>query len=153
MTRPEVALRNRLLSVAAIPSLSFFAGWLLVLPIWCGPGLSAEGPVEGSAGPRTFYVDSETGQDSCDGQSPVHAWHSVDRVNSAELKPGDTVRFKCGGTWRGSLVPTSSDEAAPVTYTSFGQGPKPTILGSLPRNRLADWVQVGEHIWATLPME
>ena len=94
-----------------------------------------------------------TGQDSNDGQSPDHAWRSLDRVNAAELKPGDTVRFKCGGVWRGSLVPASGDEGAPVTYTSFGQGPKPLILGSLPRNRPEDWVKVRDNIWATLPME
>ena len=71
----------------------------------------------------------------------------------AELKPGDTVRFKCGGLWRGSLKPASGDEQAPVTYTSYGEGPKPLILGSRPRNRPEDWVQVEDDIWATLPME
>jgi len=146
-------MRKMPLSAATFPSLTLFAGWLLVSPIWCGQCPSAEGPADGAVGPRTFYVDSETGQDSRDGQSPEHAWRSVDRVNAAELKPGDTVRFKCGGTWRGSLIPASGDETASVTYTSFGQGLKPTILGSLPRNRLEDWVKVGEHIWATLPME
>ena len=113
----------------------------------------AEGAAKGPDGQRTLYVDSETGRDSDDGQSPDHAWRSLDRVNAAELKPGDTVRFKSGGVWRGSLVPASGDEGAPVTYTSFGQGPKPLILGSLPRNRPEDWVQVRENIWATLPME
>lgn len=146
-------MRNMLLSVRAFSSLSFFSGWLLVLPIGCRQCLSAEASVTDSDGPRSLYVDSEAGQDSGDGQSPDRAWRSLERVNSAELKPGDTVRFKCGGTWRGSLVPASGNETAPVTYTSFGQGPKPTILGSLPRNRAEDWVKAGENIWATLPME
>ena len=74
-------------------------------------------------------------------------------MNAAELRPGDTVRFKNGGLWRGSLVPASGDADAPVTYTSFGQGPKPRILGSLPRSRTEDWVQVRENVWATLPYD
>ena len=102
---------------------------------------------------RTFHVDSENGRDGDTGQSEDNAWRSLDRVNGAELKPGDTVRFKCGGVWRGSLVPVSGDENAPLTYTSYGEGPKPLILGSRPRSRPEDWVEIDENIWATLPME
>lgn len=106
-----------------------------------------------ASGPRTFYVDSEGGLDDAGGLDPKQAWRSLQRVNAAELKPGDTVRFKRGGTWRGSLVPASGDEGAPVTYTAYGEGPKPLLLGSLPRHRPGDWTQVGENLWATLPME
>ncbi len=105
------------------------------------------------AGARTFYVDSHRGRDDADGRSEHEAWRSLDRVNAAELKPGDTVRFRCGGTWRGSLVPASGDENAPITYTSHGEGPKPLLLGSRPRNRPEDWVRVDDELWATLPME
>lgn len=114
----------------------------------------AEDADESSNGPaRTFYVDSEGGRDNNDGLSAAGAWQSLERVNSAELKPGDTVRFQCGGVWRGSLRPVSGDAGAPITYTSYGQGPKPLILGSRPRHQPEDWVQVGENIWATRPME
>lgn len=132
-------------------SLGLLAGWVL----WAGLGqcLAAEGLAKESTGPRTFYVDSETGQDAADGRSAEHAWRSLEQVNSAALKPGDTVRFKCGGLWRGSLVPASGDERAPVTYTSFGQGPKPRFFGSVPRNRPEDWVKIKENLWATLPVE
>jgi len=103
--------------------------------------------------PRTFYVDSETGQDGADGQSEERAWRSLGHVNSADLKPGDTVRFKRGCLWRGSLVPASGDETAPITYTAYGEGPKPLFLGSVPRNRPEDWVQVEGKLWATLPLK
>jgi len=106
-----------------------------------------------SEGPRTFYVDSENGQDSNGGRSEDRAWRSLDRVNAADLLPGDTVRFKCGGVWRGSLTPASGDENTPVTYSGYGDGPKPLILGSMPRDRLEDWVKVQENVWATLPVE
>ena len=102
---------------------------------------------------RTFYVDSDGGQDGNSGRSTDAAWRSLDRVNSADLRPGDCVRFKCGGLWRGSLVPASGHDGAPVTYTTYGEGPKPLILGSRPRNRPEDWVRVGDNLWATLPME
>jgi hypothetical protein len=82
-----------------------------------------------------------------------HAWQSLERVNSAKLKPGDTVRFRCGGLWRGSLKPASGDEQAPVTYTSYGEGAKPLLLGSKSRSRPEDWIQIDDGIWATLPME
>ena len=129
------------------------AGWLLVLilVVWYGERPNAEG-AEGDDSKRTFYVDSENGRDSNDGLSPVRAWRSLEQVNAAPLKPGDTVHFKRGGVWRGSLLPASGDQRAPVTYTSFGQGAKPLILGSVPRNRADDWVQVSETVWATLPM-
>jgi hypothetical protein len=120
---------------------------------WCGGCPSTGGAAESNDVGRTFYVDSQTGRDSDDGLAPAHAWRGLDRVNQAELRPGDTVRFRCGGVWRGSLVPASGDQRAPVTYTSFGDGPKPLILGSLPRSRPEDWVKAGERIWATLPME
>ena len=102
---------------------------------------------------RTFYVDSSDGMDDSDGLAPTQPWKSLDRVNAADLKPGDSVRFKRGGIWRGSLVPVSGEEGMPVTYTSYGEGPKPRLLGSLPRNRPEDWVRIEENIWATLPIE
>lgn len=104
-------------------------------------------------GRRTFHVDSAGGNDGNNGLAPDQAWKSLDRVNAADLKPGDTVQFKRGGMWRGSLTPVSGAEDAPVTYTSYGDGPKPLLLGSLPRHRPEDWVRIDENIWATLPME
>ncbi len=114
-------------------------------------GLASATP-QGDA-PDTYYVDSEAGQDDADGRSAQQAWRSLDRVNSAELKPGDTVRFQCGGVWRGTLEPVSGDDSAPVTYTSYGEGPKPLLLGSVPRDLPEDWVKARDTVWATLPME
>ena len=102
---------------------------------------------------RTFHVDSENGRDDNTGRSDNAAWRSLDRVNAAELKPGDTVQFKCGGVWRGSLAPVSGADNAPVTYTSYGEGPKPLLLGSRPRNRPEDWAEIDENTWATLPLD
>ena len=125
---------------------------LVVLLFACGQPRGIEAAVPGGDS-RTFFVDSENGRDGDDGRSEDRAWRSLEQVNSADLKPGDTIRFKCGGVWRGSLVPASGEENAPVTYTTYGEGPKPLILGSLPRCRPEDWVKVRDNVWATLPME
>jgi len=127
--------------------------WLLTLVLTWSAALGAEPPVAHDGGGRTFYVDCEAGRDSGDGLAADRAWRSLERVNAADLQPGDTVRFRSGGRWRGSLVPVSGDEGAPVTYTAFGAGPKPQLLGSLPRDRAEDWVQVRDNLWATRPME
>lgn len=130
------------------------AGILSVVGIGHGHCAQAQAQAETApVPPRTFYIDSSAGEDGNDGLAPDRAWQSLERVNTAELKPGDTVRFRCGGRWRGSLVPSSGDEGAPVTYTSYGEGPKPLILGSLPRSRPEDWVKVQDRLWATVPME
>jgi hypothetical protein len=129
-------------------ALCSLAGGLLAFPGWDAAASDAA-----KDGKRTFYVDSATGQDDGNGLAPATAWRSLERVNAADLQPGDTVRFKSGCTWRGCLAPVSGDEGTPVTYTSFGEGPKPLILGSLSRNRPEDWVKVRENIWATLPVE
>ena len=71
-----------------------------------------------SAGAVEYYVDSAAGDDAAAGTSPQAAWRSLAKVNAAELRPGDVVRFKRGGLWRGSLVPRSGEPGAPVTYTS-----------------------------------
>ncbi|QNN24499.1 right-handed parallel beta-helix repeat-containing protein [Planctomycetales bacterium ZRK34] len=101
---------------------------------------------------RTFYVDSAAGDDQRDGLTEATAWRSLQRVNEAEIQPGDVVRFKRGGTWRGSLQPASGTADAPVTYTSYGQGDKPALLGSRPRNHADDWVKIADYIWATQPL-
>jgi|APSaa5957512622_1039677.scaffolds.fasta_scaffold10108_3 hypothetical protein len=106
-----------------------------------------------SGGARTFHVDSAGGNDTHSGESPATAWRTLHRVNGADLRPGDTVRFKCGGAWRGSLLPKSGDEKAPVTYTVYGEGEKPLLLGSVSRDHAREWEQTAPNIWATLKPE
>lgn len=151
MTHPRISL-----TVLAAVTRSHLMLLTALLP-WLGLGaVLAQGSDSGGssrAGGRTFYVDSHDGRDDHDGLSPDRPWQSLERVNAAELKPGDTVRFKCGGLWRGSLTPASGDQEAPITYTSYGEGDKPRLLGSRPRSRPEDWVQIQDDLWATQPME
>lgn len=99
--------------------------------------------------PQTHYVDDVQGDDGWDGRSPQTAWRSLEKVNRALLKPGDTVLFKRGGRWRGQLVPQSGAAGLPVTYGAFGTGDRPSLLGSVAKNAASDWHLLGDGIWAT----
>ncbi len=114
---------------------------------------TATGGSGATGGGLTYYVDSADGKDDSSGLSENAAWQSLTRVNSAKLTPGDIVRFRCGGNWRGSLRPASGAEAAPITYTSYGVGPKPLLLGSVSCSQPQDWVHERQSVWATRPDE
>ena len=101
--------------------------------------------------PAMFYVDSAKGEDEAAGTSEAAPWRTLDRVNRAELIGGDTVRFACGGLWRGQLKPRSGRADARITYTSYGSGPKPILQGSVDYSRADQWEQAGPGVWATLP--
>jgi hypothetical protein len=120
-----------------------FAG-LLVGTLWYGVAL-----VQAGEGGRTFFVSNMSGDDGSDGLSPPSPWRSLSKVNSAELRPGDKVLFQRGGSWRGTLIPRSGHEGAPVTYGAYGAGPRPLLLGSVSRSDPGDWHQEGDNIWAT----
>jgi hypothetical protein len=100
---------------------------------------------------RTFYVNDGQGDDRSDGLSPNTAWRTLEKVNDADLRPGDDVLFRRGGVWRGQLVPKSGATGAPVTYGAYDQGDKPRLLGSVAMNRAEDWQSAGDGLWATAP--
>lgn len=71
----------------------------------------------------TYYV-SPSGSDSNSGTSPNQAWRTVDRVNSANLHPGDGVLFQGGATFSDDTLmpPTSGASGQPIVFGSYGQG-------------------------------
>lgn len=96
----------------------------------------------------TYYVDFDGGSDAADGQSAATAFKHCpgDRgaqgsAKAAELAPGDTVIFKGGVRYRGSInVNWAGGEDRPITYDGntagrFGEG-RAIIDGSEP---LTDW--------------
>jgi hypothetical protein len=98
---------------------------------------------------RAFYVAASAGHDAYDGLSQQKPWRSLERVNAAALRPGDTVLFKRGDTWRGQLVPQSGRDGAPITYGAYGKGARPLLLGSVSRNDPRDWRDEGDNVWST----
>ncbi|MGW5161845.1 NosD domain-containing protein [Nonomuraea wenchangensis] len=79
----------------------------------------------------TYYVDSKAGDDSAEGTSARTAWRTLNAVNVADLKPGDTVAFRRGSSFEGPLMLTAKGTAArPIVVKSYGKGPVAKITGS-----------------------
>ncbi|MBN1342446.1 MAG: carbohydrate binding domain-containing protein [Phycisphaerae bacterium] len=95
-----------------------------------------------------YYV-SNAGDDRNDGRSPDKPWRTIVRVNAHPLQPGDVVRLKRGDSWREQLVPRSGGEKGHVTYSAYGSGDKPLLLGSVEKNDPKDWTRDSGNIWVT----
>jgi hypothetical protein len=71
--------------------------------------------------PLTYHVDSENGNDSNDGVSPVSAWQSLSKVEGTQLYPGDTVKFKRGSSFNKPLyINGSGDSGNYIVLTDYG---------------------------------
>ncbi len=141
MLEPEVAM----LTAEAI--LHLFIKTFACCALMCLCLSAAQGSERGAKVGSTYYVSSASGSDSNDGLSPKSPWRTLDRVNSAILKPGDRVLFRRGDLWRGQLRPISGDETGRVTYGAYGEGPKPRIFGSIERSSTQDWQDQGGGVW------
>ncbi len=119
---------------------------------WIAVGIAAACLAQGADGPRTFHVDDANGDDARAGTAPASAWRTLERANLADLRPGDRVLFRRGGTWRGQLVPRNGAADAAIVYAAYGEGAKPRLLGSVPMNRPEDWESAGPGLWRTAPV-
>lgn len=69
-----------------------------------------------------YYV-AAAGDDRANGRSPATAWRSVERVNRAQLKPGDKVLFKAKDRFPGVLTPRRSGQPGrKILFSSYGSG-------------------------------
>ena len=92
--------------------------------------------IELTAGPVPFhrngayYIDNVAGNDTNNADSPGTAWKTLDRVNTEYFGPGDSVLFKCDGTWNGQLlVKGSGSPGKPIIIGSYDSGNRPLING------------------------
>lgn len=79
------------------------------------------------------YYLRPNGDDAATGLSTNAAWRSIDRVNRADLQPGDRVLFQAGQEFAGNLRLTEEDAGAtnaPVVIGSFGEGRATLRAGS-----------------------
>lgn len=118
-------------------------GWQVKTPTVWRKLLKDEARIYGG---RCFYVSSE-GDDNYDGLTPESAWRSLKKVNDATLGFADTVMFRCGDVFRGSLIPQSGRAEQPIVYMSYGEGPKPVLEPSFDASTEEDWVKVGRKLW------
>ncbi len=106
-----------------------------------------------NASAAKYYI-SETGNDVNDGLSPSTAWLSLSKVHSYHFLPGDSVLFKRGDAWRGQLSNNydGSADGGYITYSAYGTGPKPKILGSNNLSAPESWVNSSGNIWKSTGM-
>lgn len=78
---------------------------------------------------RNFFVDCQAA-DGGSGTNAAEPLNTLAAVNAIALQPKDTIKFRAGTVCAGRLEPVGSGTAEhPVTFTSFGEGPKPIIQG------------------------
>ncbi|MEX0986193.1 MAG: hypothetical protein WD052_01860 [Bacteroidales bacterium] len=77
-----------------------------------------------------YYVDKIGGNDLASGLSEQEAWSSLEKVNETTFSAGDTLLFKSGETWSGSLSPKGSGTSElPIVIDKYGSGSLPHFDG------------------------
>jgi hypothetical protein len=80
---------------------------------------------------RTFYLDSQNGDDANDGRSADKAWKSLDNANYLRLSQGDRLLLKRGSVFHGQLtVSGNGTYRDSVVIDAFGDGAKPKVIGN-----------------------
>ncbi len=103
-----------------------------------------------SAKAKTYYFSTISGNDSrtsTQAQSSSTPWKTLTKLNSfmTSLLAGDSVLFKSGETFYGSIIVTKSGTTTnPIVFSSYGTGNKPVITGF---QTLSSWTSVGSGIY------
>lgn len=98
----------------------------------------------------TYYFSSVSGDDSrssIEAKNPDTPWKTLNKMNSIfkSLQPGDSILFKRGEIFYGSMsITKSGTQDRPLVVGSFGTGPKPIITSLV---SLVDWVDLGNGIY------
>lgn len=90
-----------------------------------------------------YYFSSSSGDDSRTQSSAGLPWKSIEKLNSIfnQLNPGDSVFFKKGDTFYGTItVNTSGSPEKPIVISAYGEGVKPVITSFKIIN---DWKPTG----------
>ncbi|HEU4472781.1 MAG TPA: right-handed parallel beta-helix repeat-containing protein [Flavisolibacter sp.] len=107
-----------------------------------------------SASANNYYFSSSSGDDSrsaAEAASPATPWRSIQKLNaiSALLRPGDSILFKRGEVFYGTIRAAASGNAsAPIVYAAYGTGFKPVITALV---SIDGWVQSGNLWEASIP--
>jgi hypothetical protein len=77
---------------------------------------------------NVYYIDSNNGDDTNDGLSKTKAWQSIGRVNLGEFEAGDSILFKRGEKWIGTLKPAGSgNKDKSIVIGAYDNGELPII--------------------------
>ena len=111
--------------------------WLPVLGVaFLAAVASNDGFTQGAPGPRTYYIDFDKGSDSAAGTSQNAPWRHAPGDPQASgmpakvaLVPGDTILFRAGVVYRGSIpIKASGAPGRPITYSGQGWGTGRAII-------------------------
>lgn len=83
-----------------------------------------------------YYIDFDQGRDTASGKSPAAPWQhapgdpaATGTAAATKLAPGDTVRFRGGVLYRGSItLATSGSAGKPITFSGTGYGSGPAVI-------------------------
>ena len=88
---------------------------------------------------RVVYISMSDGDDTGLGRSADKPIKTIERLNymakNNALKAGDVVLFKRGDEWHEKLTCVAG-----VTYSAYGEGAKPRILGSIEADDASMWL-------------
>ena len=122
----------------------------IITPVICLIMMSSQ--VEGQT---NYYFSSSKGDDARSGsqaQNPATPWRTITKLNSffESISPGDSILFKRGDTFYGSLVVNKSGTSGKsIVISAYGSGPKPVISGF---STISSWTSPGNNIYeATVP--
>lgn len=102
-----------------------------------------------AANAETYYVRNG-GSDAAAGTSDATAWGSMSKVNSTTFQPGDSILFRRGDVFRGSISQSESGTSSNwIVYGAYGTGHKPLILGSKDLSLTSDWTNHSGNVWKT----
>lgn len=113
------------------------AGGVLVVLVSLVAGVhAAAARTAGAPAAATYFVDFASGSDTADGLSPETAWKRAPGDSRAgpgpravRLRAGDTVLFRGGVAYRGTIVVRFSGAAsAPIRYVGDGWGRELAVL-------------------------
>jgi hypothetical protein len=83
---------------------------------------------EDSVSAKTYYMDSELGDDQNDGLSPESAWKTLEKINGIKLHPDSKVLFKSGTVYGGRFSPKGSGiSGKPIVIDMYGGEKNPRI--------------------------
>ena len=79
---------------------------------------------------QVYYVSSSQGNDLNNGLSIQSPFKSIEKLNSMQFNPGDSIYFKSGDYWEGMLwINGSGTSTQPIIIDAYGGNNKPIING------------------------
>ncbi|SFU39963.1 Right handed beta helix region [Pontibacter akesuensis] len=88
-----------------------------------------------SAMAETYYISPQGNDGANSGTSLEQPWQTITKVNATRFAPGDTILFKGGATFQGSIqfLPGAGGTAdKPIVLSSYGTGKAIISSGTLP---------------------